>query len=210
VRILTVAAEPQVYELLAQALIYPDGSFAASIRARVQALSSPAPWATAIVDALAGTATGDLQSEHVRLFINAYGGSPCLPYESVYAEGRVLGEVAREVAQLYAEWGVEETGEMPDHAAVELAFAAQLARLSRLPESGEDRQLVRWAQESFEQDHLRAWLPVLGAKLQAAAEFPFYRAVGAALVAVFGTGSGAGWPGVRGGSTSHLFPDLST
>lgn len=204
-----MAAEPQVYELLAQALLYPDDSFAASIQARVEALPAPAPWAAALVDALDGAATGDLQSEHVRLFINAYGGSPCLPYESVYTEGRVLGEVAQAVAELYAEWGVQETGEMPDHAAVELAFAAQLARLRRLPEVGADRQLVQQAQVSFERDHLRAWLPALGAKLQTVTEFPFYRAVGAALLAVFGTGSGAGWPAVHGGSSSHLFPDLS-
>jgi TorA maturation chaperone TorD len=204
-----VAAEPQVYELLAQTLLYPDGDFAVRISARAATLSSPAVWAAVMVDALVGVAAVDLQTEHVRLFINAYGGSPCLPYESVYTEARVMGEVAREVAELYAEWGVQETGEMPDHAAVELAFAAQLARLRLLPEIGEDRELVRQAQETFERDHLRGWLPALGANLQAAAELPFYRAVGAALASVFGAGSAASRTGVRGGSPSDPFLDLS-
>jgi TorA maturation chaperone TorD len=208
VRIPTVAAEPQVYELLAQALVYPDDTFAGRVEARATALSFATRWAAAMVDALAGTATEDLQTEHVRLFINDYGGSPCLPYESVYAEARLMGEAAKEVAELYAEWGVQETGELPDHAAVELAFAAQLARLRLLPEMDEDRQLVRDAQEAFERDHLRTWLPVLGANLQAAAELPFYQAVGAALTEVFGGGSRAGGPGIRRGSPDDLLPEL--
>jgi putative dimethyl sulfoxide reductase chaperone len=193
-----VAAEPQVYELLAQALLYPDGDFARRIEARAAALSAPAPWAAAMVNALVGVVTVDLQTEHVRLFVNAYGGSPCLPYESVYVEARVMGEVAQEVADLYAGWGVQETGEMPDHAAVELAFAAQLARLRLLPEIGEDGQLVQQALETFERDHLAGWLPSLGANLQAAAELPFYRAAGAALAAVFASDAGAGSHGDSG------------
>ena len=204
-----MAAEPQVYELLAQALLYPDDSFVARVQARAAALSAPSPWAAAMLDALTSAATEDLQTEHVRLFINAYGGSPCLPYESVYAEGRVMGEVAHEVADLYTQWGLQETGEMPDHAAVELAFAAQLARLRLLPEIGEDRPLVRQALETFERDHLRAWLPTLAANLQAAAELPFYRTVGAALATVFGTGGATGRIEGRRGSPEDFSLDLS-
>jgi TorA maturation chaperone TorD len=194
-----VAAESPVYELLAQALVYPDEGFAEKIEARIQALSVRTGWAAALAATSAGVPTGDLESEHVRLFINASGGAPCLPYESVHIEGQVLGEVAREVAEIYAEWGVQETGDMPDHAAVELAFAGQLARLRLLPEIGEDRQLVRQALEAFERDHLRTWLPALGTNLQDAAELPFYRAVGVALVEVFG----AGRPASRGGSAGY-------
>ncbi len=84
--------------MLAQALIYPDAALLRRMQARAAALSCPRSWAAALVDALDGAATEDLQTEHVRLFVNAYGGSPCLPYESVYAERRVLGEVAHEVA----------------------------------------------------------------------------------------------------------------
>jgi len=188
-----VAAEPQVYELLAQAMLYPDAPFGAQMQARVGALPAASPWAAALIETLAGETLENLQAEHIRLFVNAYGGAPCLPYESVYAEGRVLGEVAQDVAALYAQWGVEETGEMPDHAAVELAFAAQLARLCAALEASEDRSLARQTLDAFEREHLRAWLPGLAADLQAAADLPFYRAVGAALGAVFG-GSAAHWP----------------
>jgi putative dimethyl sulfoxide reductase chaperone len=192
-----VAAEPQVYELLAQALIYPDDAFAAKVAGRARALSASAPWAKALVEALDGVVLEDLQTEHVRLFVNAFGGAPCLPYESVYAEGQVMGQAARDLAALYTEWGVQETGEMPDHAAVELAFAAQLARLRLLPELGEEREAVRQTLEVFGRDHLRGWLPRLGADLQVAADLAFYRALGDALLAVFGAGEAAGRTGRR-------------
>jgi putative dimethyl sulfoxide reductase chaperone len=204
-----VAAEPQVYEILAQALLYPDAAFAAKMQARAQALSVVPPWAHQMVDALSGAVLEDLQTEHVRLFVNAYGGAPCLPYESVYAERQVLGEVAQEVAALYAQWGLEETGEMPDHAAVELAFAAQLARLRQVLETGEDRDLARQTLEEFERDHLRAWLPGLAADLQGAADLAFYRAVGVALQAIFGVKEASSRTRRHAASADDLFLDLS-
>lgn len=200
-----MAAEPQVYELLAQALLYPDASFGAKMQARCQALFSVPAWAGALAEAVAGESLEDLQAEHIRLFVNAYGGAPCLPYESVYSEGRVLGETAQAAAFLYAQWGVEETGEMPDHAAVELAFAAQLARLRLVLEAGEDRELAEQALEAFERDHLRVWLPVLAADLQAAAELAFYRFLGVALRAVFGAGGAADRTGRRTAASADLF-----
>jgi len=203
-----VAAEPQVYEILAQALLYPDAAFAAKMQARAQALSVASPWAQQMVDALNGEALEDLQTEHVRLFVNAWGGSPCLPYESVYAERQVLGEVSQEVAALYAQWGVEETGEMPDHAAVELAFAAQLARLWHVVEEPEDRDLARQTLAEFERDHLRAWLPGLAADLKVAAELAFYQALGVALQAVFGVKAASVRARRHEASANDLFLDL--
>ena len=178
------------------------------MQARVQALSVVPAWAQQLVDALRGAALGDLQTEHVRLFVNAYGGAPCLPYESVYAERQVLGEVAQEVAALYAQWGVEETGEMPDHAAVELAFAAQLARLRQVVEAPEDRDLARQALDEFERDHLRAWLPGLAADLKSAAELTFYQALGVALQAVFGVTEASIRARRQVASADDLFLDL--
>jgi putative dimethyl sulfoxide reductase chaperone len=203
-----VAAEPQVYEILAQALLYPDAAFAAKMQARAQALSVVPSWAHQMVDALSGAALEDLQTEHVRLFVNAYGGAPCLPYESVYAERQVLGEVAQEVASLYAQWGVEETGEMPDHAAVELAFAAQLARLRQVVEAREDRELARQTLEEFERNHLRAWLPGLAADLRVAAELAFYQTLGVALQAIFGVKEATGRARRHAASADDLLLDL--
>jgi TorA maturation chaperone TorD len=181
-----MAADAQTCEFLAQALLYPGGTFARKLAARAQALAGPPAWAQRMVRAFSAETLEDLQVEHVRLFVNAYGGAPCLPYESVYAEGQALGEVAQGLAALYAEWGVEDTGEMPDYAAVELAFAAQLARLQPVLPGEEERQRAGQAAAAFERVHLRAWLPVLGAGLQAAAELAFYRELGEALQAVFG------------------------
>lgn len=203
-----MAAEPQVYELLAQALIYPGEDFAARVLMRVDALSAETAWAEALAAALNGFSTDALQTEHTRLFVNAYGGAPCLPYESVYAEGRMLGEIAAEVAAFYADWGVHETAELPDHAAVELAFAAQLARLRQLPDIGENRDAVAEALEAFERAHLRTWLPALAADMQASAELSFYKATGSALAAVFGAGQARGRAG-RAGRPGDLFLDMT-
>ena len=205
-----MAVEPQIYELLSQALVYPDEAFADRIQVRVQALSAPALWARDITASLSDVSLEDLQTEHVRLFVNAYGGSPCLPYESVYTEGRMLGEAAYGVAAVYAQWGVEETSEMADHAAVELAFAAQLARLGQLPEMEENRDLVRESLEAFERDHLRTWLPDLAAALRAAAALPFYRAVGDGLAAVFGAKDVRGRANRLASSSGDFFLELQT
>jgi putative dimethyl sulfoxide reductase chaperone len=204
-----MATEPQTYEFLAQALLYPDASFAEKIEGRGRALSVLYPWAREMVDALAGETLEYLQVEHVRLFVNAYGGARCLPYESVYAEGQILGEAAQEVANLYAQWGVEETAEMPDHAAVELAFAAQLARLQPILESDEDRRRAGQALEAFERDHLRAWLPALAADLYRAAEVGFYRELGQGLDAIFGSQENSGRKKQAGGPIDP-YMDMAT
>ena len=204
-----MAAEPQVYEFLAQALLYPDAAFADKMRARGHLLAGSPPWATAIVAALDEEPLVDLQAEHIRLFVNAYGGTPCLPYESVRLEGRVLGEAAHTVMALYNQWGVEQTGEMPDHAAVELAFAGQLARLLPAIESPEEQDLVREALDSFERDHLRSWLPGLAADLGDTAGLAFYRALGAALQEVFGPGAAVFRPERRAAASFDLFQDGS-
>ena len=161
-----------------------------------------------LVDALGGAALEDLQTEHVRLFVNAYGGAPCLPYESVYAERQVMGEVAQEVAALYAQWGVEETGEMPDHAAVELGLCGSTGAPAA-PGRGAGRSRPRAAgAREFERDHLRAWLPGLAADLKSAAELTFYRALGVALQAVFGVTEASIRARRQAASADDLFLDL--
>jgi putative dimethyl sulfoxide reductase chaperone len=190
-----MAAEPQVYEFLAQALLYPDAAFAAKVAVRACALPVRDSWACILAQALIDVAPDDLQVEHVRLFVNDYGGAPCLPYESVYVDRQVLGASARAVAALYAEWGVEETGEMPDYAPVELAFAAHLARLQAVLEDEAERQVAGRARDRFEREHLCAWLPALGANLVLNARLPFYRELGTALQAVFGAAQNPGHQG---------------
>ncbi len=181
-----VAHPAETCELLAQALLYPDSAFAGNLHARAGALPDRPSWARGLVDALAGADLEDLQVEHVSLFVNAHGGARCLPYESVYREGQLLGEPARQVAALYAEWGVEQTEDLPDHAAVELAFAAHLARLQPLLATDDERRQAEKALHDFERVHLRAFLPHLAGQLQAGAGLAFYRALGLALEAVFG------------------------
>jgi TorA maturation chaperone TorD len=80
------------------------------------------------------------------------GSVEASPYASVYfgEEGLVLGKEAFDVKQFYATCGYamgEESGELPDHLAVELEFCALLAR------NGQDEAL-----KDFEKRHLTPFL----------------------------------------------------
>jgi len=80
------------------------------------------------------------------------GAVEASPYASVYfgEEGLVLGKEAFNVKQFYATCGYgmgEESGELPDHLAVELEFCALLAR------NGQDESL-----KEFEKNHLNPFL----------------------------------------------------
>lgn len=82
------------------------------------------------------------------------------PYASVYCgeEGLVLGKEAFKVKQFYATYGLgmgEESGELPDHLAVELEFCALFAR---------NGQAV--ALKDFEKRHLTPFLKSILPKIK--------------------------------------------
>jgi TorA maturation chaperone TorD len=92
-----------------------------------------------------------LQSEYVRLFINALPETPCPPYGSFYLEGTLMGISTLEVKDLYAAYGFH-TDEMPDHIAVELEFLALLGTASKQEEEvGESLDFLL--------GRLRSWTP---------------------------------------------------
>jgi TorA maturation chaperone TorD len=91
-----------------------------------------------------------LQSEYVRLFINALPEISCPPYGSFYIEGSLMGESTVRLKKLYASYGWQ-TDEMADHIAVELEFLALLAALSQDGAIPEDYHFVL--------DHLNVWAP---------------------------------------------------
>lgn len=76
-------------------------------------------------------------------------------YESASLTGRILGSQTFAVEQLYRAAGLETAGaELPDHAALELAFLAHLAAAGR---GGDERRFVK--------RHAGRWLPELGRAL---------------------------------------------
>jgi len=103
-----------------------------------------------------------LESEFTRLFLGP-GRPVAHPFESVYREGRMMGECASDVRRRLAEEGLAPPGKMlPDHVATELAFMAHLA--AQEAEAWEDGDVERARsylaqQDRFLRDHLLAWIP---------------------------------------------------
>lgn len=93
-----------------------------------------------------------IQTEYVRLFVNATPEVTCPPYASVYLEGNLMGESTVKVAELYEKYGLFVNGsELPDHIAVELEFLGLLlANLESKPELKEDFDLML--------SHLSDWI----------------------------------------------------
>ena len=90
-----------------------------------------------------------LETEYVRLFINAMPEVPCPPYGSVYLEGSVMGASTLRVIEIYRKYGMA-TDELADHIAVECEFLAWLSGLA-----GENQAARQ--DFSFILEHLRQW-----------------------------------------------------
>jgi TorA maturation chaperone TorD/Pyruvate/2-oxoacid:ferredoxin oxidoreductase delta subunit len=103
-----------------------------------------------------------LEREFTRLFLGP-GRPVAHPYESVYREGRTMGNTTLDVQRRLAGEGLTPGARtLPDHVSIELAFMAHLAaREAQAWDDGDDDgardYLAR--QESFLHDHLVAWLP---------------------------------------------------
>lgn len=95
-----------------------------------------------------------LQSEYVRLFVNAMPSLPCPPYGSVYLEGSLLGRSTIKIAEHYRKYGLA-CEEPADHIAVECAFLALLHEFAAGdPEAAADygflaNHLQQWAERFF-------------------------------------------------------------
>ena len=90
-------------------------------------------------------------------------------YESAFLTGRILGEATFAVAKCYSQAGLEVDGsELPDGAALELAFLSHLAQNNPA------------AEKDFLKSHAVLWLPALGQSLARGAD-PVYAAIGQLL-----------------------------
>jgi TorA maturation chaperone TorD/Pyruvate/2-oxoacid:ferredoxin oxidoreductase delta subunit len=107
-------------------------------------------------------AESGLEQEFTRLFVGP-GRPVAHPYESVYREGRTMGETTLDVRCRLAKEGLAPSGRwLPDHVAIELAFMAHLAAREALAWDADDSDEA-WCQlrqqGSFLHEHLCAWLP---------------------------------------------------
>ncbi len=173
---------------LSRSLVMPDEKWFDTMEAFLQELGSEEwnegfsrtlrEWTDAFQE-LKAEPLEEVQYEYTRLFVNGYPKTACPPYESVYREGTMLGELAMDVYLIYQDWGLEITREEAgDHLAVLLEFMYYLSSLLDVVEDDELRQAVEGEIRAFWKEHIESWLPKFVGDLVESAEMPFYTLLG--------------------------------
>jgi ferredoxin len=177
-----------LYDLLAEALAEPPAwlALAGSEWPLTAVARELAGGSAAVAAAVAALAVVPAESPAARrrryLALSTGTGRPRFWfYESAHREGRLLGESAEAVARLYRAAGLRAAGaEMPDHASLELAFLAHLARLQA--EASPEDVAWRRLERRFIEKHAGRWLPALGQALHASGD-PVYGPIGQLVAA---------------------------
>lgn len=127
-----------------------------------------APWLERALNELEFTPLEHWQGEHTRLFVTGYPKTVCPPFESAYREGRMEGNAASQLEELYARMGLG-VDEMPaDFLGTILGCAGQLAL------EGEDHGPL-W--HALWRDHLLEWVPDFTRDLRANTGLLLYQAL---------------------------------
>jgi DMSO reductase family type II enzyme chaperone len=173
---------------LAAAFRYPDRQQRAALRELGQGLAAASACATdsALAEALtalvAAAARPDVERDYVALFGHAVQGD-CPPHETEYGERLELLQQPHELADLtafYRAFGLEidaDCHERADHAAIEVEFAAFLARKEAHALEQDDDELVRiahQAQRRFLTAHAGRWLPTFLRRVRSKAPQGFH------------------------------------
>ena len=128
----------------------------------------------------AADAVQTLAVEHTRLFggiSEEYGPPP--PYESMWREGRLMGESTVAVAQAFATASYRPDGRFApcDHIVEELRFMAALCGAEACATDPASASALRTHQQTFLESHLAAWVGAYCERLEAATAVPLYRAL---------------------------------
>jgi TorA maturation chaperone TorD len=94
--------------------------------ATLEELAPQLPWlsAEALIQ-LQQTPLEHWQAEHTRLFVSGHPKTPCMPFESVWTEGQMMGETVLRMSQWYGDAGFKVEAELPtDFLGTELQFLA--------------------------------------------------------------------------------------
>lgn len=145
-----------------------DAGFAAEIFTAVRAAADAADTAQT------------LAVEHTRLFggiSEEYGPPP--PYESMWREGRLMGESTVAVAQAFAAADYRPDARFApcDHIVEELRFMAALCGAEACATDVVSASALRTQQQAFLEGHLAAWAGAYCERLAAATPVPVYRAL---------------------------------
>jgi len=170
------------YRFLSRAFAYPNEALVPELEKCLEELGEAPETFTKLVEAFGKEKQEQLQGEYTRLFLNGYPKTPCIPYESVYLEKRMLGEASLAVGAAYAEWEMQVEPGVLDHVSTELEFLAFLASAESM--GGRLAKDARKASESFLTEHLCRWVPRLAADLAREAKMEPFRLLGEALQTV--------------------------
>ncbi len=184
------------YRLFSQALLYPADERLAALATATEELDQDedvlaqfaffADWRRVLARLRdVGGPRRDLEEQHVALFGASKAGTLCPPYESAFLSpsGQPDGLLMARVEAAYSEIGIApspETGELPDHIAIELEFMAMLCGQEAAAWEADDVagavKAMRRAKR-FLDGHLLVWLPRFARLLAAADRDGFYRTV---------------------------------
>ncbi len=113
------------------------------------------------------------------------GRPPIWLYESYHLDGRIPGGATFTVKSIYAQAGLEtDSAELPDHAALELAFLAFLCQQEMWDEHSQ--QEWREARRLFIKNHAGKWLPSVGHGL-IQSPYPAWQAIDHLIVSLQAT-----------------------
>ncbi|BBP43333.1 TorD/DmsD family molecular chaperone [Thiosulfativibrio zosterae] len=116
------------------------------------------------------------QMEHTRLFISGHPKTECAPFESVWAEGRMMGETTHAIQSLYNKVNYKPDAELPaDYLGSELEFLAFV-----LENYGEQEVFLVEILE-----HLHTWIPKFAKAIRIHSDLAFYRDYAKRLEALF-------------------------
>ncbi len=116
------------------------------------------------------------QMEHTRLFVSGHPKTECAPFESVWTEGRMIGEATHKINDLYAKVQYKPDAELPaDFLGSELEFLAFV-----LENYAEQQAFLLEILE-----HLHGWIPKFAKAIRIHAELTFYRDYAKRLEALF-------------------------
>ncbi|SIN70943.1 respiratory nitrate reductase chaperone NarJ [Sulfurivirga caldicuralii] len=135
------------------------------------------PWLSdAALEQLRETPLEEWQAEHTRLFISGRPHTECVPFESVWREGQMIGESAMALKRLYDAFGFTPDAELPaDFLGSELECLA----FALTHHADKEETLVELL------EHLHGWIPKFAKAVRIHAELELYRDWAKRLEALF-------------------------
>lgn len=189
-------ARAATYRLLSLTFAYPTPDRLAELHsaaevAEVAANLIDSATAAAVHDvqeSLRKMAHGDLEPLYQRTFTLSYN-EDCPIYETAFSARHIFQQTQQQadIAGFYRAFGVNPTGDRPDHLALEVEFLYLLTlkeAVARDRDEPENVAICRSAQRSFVRDHLARWAPQIAGRIAVAGRGTLYEAAARLLRAL--------------------------